>query len=258
MFESTQEAIDGADDWRHAVTNLIDYYTRNDYCFSSGEIAAEIRNVNPDINFSVLWVGEYVRDLFHSGSILYLVEGNTGGDGDGETRVPAFMVPRTTEGKYPHRTPAGIQVFVYGPHPSMCEKHEFEVEIPTPPRGMKLVDSDAPDHDEEWHQDEKDQARRSPGDMTVRVHTDKRVCFTRPLIEAFFHVRKQPVQAGGSVFIRQDGSKLVLTLDEQPGASEYNLSTSRGRVLYPLTTGQPGTTFKVDITGDAIIVDLDN
>lgn len=258
MFLSTQEAIDGADDWRHAVTNLIDYYTRNDFCFSSGEIAAEIRNVNPIFNFSVYWIGEYVRDLFHSGSIQYLVQGNTGDDGDGEARVPAFMVPRTTEGKYPHRTPAGIEVFVYGPHPSLCEKHDFEVEIPTAPTGTRLDFNDAPDKDEEWQKDEQDQSRRAPGDMTVRVHTDKRVCFTRPLIEAFFHARKQPVQSGGSVFIRQDGAKLVLTLDQHPGADEYHLSTSRGRVLYPLSSGTPGTTFKVDITGDAIIVDLDN
>lgn len=255
MFESTQEAIDGADDWRHAVTNLIDYYTRGDFCFSSGEISAEIRHIRQDLNFSALWVGEYVRDLFYAGSIQYVVPGNTGDD-SGEQRVKAFQVTRITEGKFPHRTPEGVEVFVYGSHPDRCEQHDFEVEIPKPPEGGKLDANDEPGRDEEWHADEKDQARRSPASMTVRVHTDRRVCFTRPLMEAFFHARRQPVQSGGSVYVREDGSKIVLTIDQKDGGTEYNLSTSRGRVLYPMASATPGAVFKVDITHDAIIVDI--
>ncbi len=259
---SPQEAIAQSDDWQTAVTDLIDYYTAHDMCFSSGEVARELRLHRPDFRFSVFWVGDRVRDLFYSAAILYKVQGNTGGD-EKATAVPAFQVTRITEGLFPLRTPAGLPVFVYGPHPSLCEKHSFEVEIPQPPRSQPPNDWETnkppeEDEDEEWTEDERAQSH-SRGDFTVRIHADKRMCFTRPIMDAFFHATQKPYQAGTSVHLRiDDASKVVVTLNATADTAEYQLNISRGRVLYP-SPGKPfnpGDLFKVDITPTAIIVGL--
>ncbi len=240
--------IDNSPDWQHAVTTLVDHYTSNDLPFSSGEIAKAIRENRQELNFSVFWIGNFVRDLYYSESIVYDIDGD---------EVQAFMVSRTTEGKT--RTPAGVEVFVYASDPNNARHHEFEVEIPSPAYMKDGYTGPAPifrkpkADDGEWVPDEKVQVKS--GHFTVRVHTDKRLCFTRPLMEAFFHKSGKTVQGGASVFVRKEDNKVILTLDDETGATPYKMSESRGRVLYPMSL-TPGKVYDVVVTSDSITVTL--
>ena len=240
--------LDNVDDWQHAVTTLVDHYTEEDLPFSSGEIAKEIREVRPELNFSVLWIGNFVRDLFYSGSIVYDIHG---------TSVQTCMVPRRTEGKM--RTPEGVEVFVYASDDDSAREHDFEVEIPKPPHaqpgynGPTPVFVQPPKDDGEWVPDEKVQVKS--GHFTVRVHSDSRLCFTRPLMEAFFHKSGNAVKGGDSVYVRKENDMVILTVNEFDGSTAYQLSESRGRVLYPMTL-TPGTVYDVEVTSDSITVSL--
>ena len=108
--------------WQDAVCTLIDFYSRNELCFSSGELAKALRDERADFRFAVTELGEFVKDLFHEGAIDYR---------DRHGRVSAAVqVPRRTTGR--SRTPAGTEVFVYAPTPALGQAHDFEVQIPRP------------------------------------------------------------------------------------------------------------------------------
>ena len=57
------------------------------------------------------------------------------------------------------------------------------------------------------------------------------------------------------MYVRKDDDKVILTIDEEDGATPYQMSESRGRVLYPMTL-TPGTVYDVVVTSDSITVNL--
>ena len=109
------DTIKNAINWRDAVNSLLTFWISEGRCFSSGEVAACLRTHMPDLKFSVPKVGEFVRELFYSSIGPY-----PGGEA-------VVQVPRFTVGKFPDRTPAQTEVFVYGPTADACNAHDFEV-----------------------------------------------------------------------------------------------------------------------------------
>lgn len=261
---STKDAIKNSANWRDAVVDIIDYYTANNLCFSSGEIAAELRTHRTDLMFSVLNLGEYTRDLYYNGQVNYE-------DDDGDL-IPAIQVPRTTVGK--GRTPAGRTVFVYGPDPVDAQNHDFEVDIPNPgkkpsaaspiqPKGgyPTAVSGDGDgDGDSGKAMTASDKLGSSSDGLQATVHTDKRLCITRPVFDRFIAVCGQPLRGGDPVWIAIDGDEARVTIEEpdDDGAKKYDLSTERGRVLFshPTDPFDPGDHYKITITKDALVVDL--
>ena len=191
---STKEAIKNSANWRDAVVDAIGYYTANNLCFSSGEIAAELRTHRTDLLFSVLNLGEYTRDLYYNGQIVY-----TDDDGDD---LQALQVARTTSGT--GRTPAGRTVFVYGPDASEAQAHDFEVDIPNPgkktsgaspikpkggyPTAVAPAPTSSGDGDGDGDGDGTAMTQSDKlgsNEIQATVHTDKRLCFTRPIFDRF-------------------------------------------------------------------------
>ena len=68
-FTTEAEAIRDADDWREAVTALLEFWTALDRCYSSGEVAACFRTHRMDLRFSVTTVGEEIRNRFYNGEL---------------------------------------------------------------------------------------------------------------------------------------------------------------------------------------------
>jgi hypothetical protein len=123
-----KDIIENDPDWKLVTIALVDYRVGTDQCFSSGEIAREIRLYRPDLVFGVGELGEHVRKQ-HGAQALASYD-------DGFDEVYPISVTRATTGR--GRTPAGVQVVVYGKTQSDAQQHDFEVDIP-PPGGLKQV-----------------------------------------------------------------------------------------------------------------------
>lgn len=260
---STKDAIANSPNWRDAVADLISYYTANNLCFSSGEIARELRVHRTDLMFSVLNLGEHTRDLYYNGQINYE-------DDDGD-QLPAIQVPRTTTGT--GRTPAGRTVFVYGADPVDAQNHDFEVDIPNPgkktsaaspikPKGgyPTAVTSDGGSDGDGDGTAMTASDKLGSDEIKATVHTDKRMCITRPIFDRFIAACGKPLRGGDPVWIvvEQDEARITLDEPDDDEAKKYDLSTERGRVLFtrPNDPFNPGDHYKVTITKDALVVDL--
>ena len=261
---STKDAIQNSGNWRDATVDLIGYYTENGQCFSSGEIAAALRSYRKDLMFSVLNLGEYTRDLYYNGQINYTDE-----DGDA---LQALQVARTTSGT--GRTPAGRTVFVYGGDASEAQAHDFEVDIPNPgvsktsanpikakggyPTAVTAGDGAGDDGSVGVTQGDK---LGAAGVVTATIHTDKRLCITRPIFDRFIAASGPPLRGGDPVWIAlgDDEARVsILEPDDDEDAKKYDLSTERGRVLFahPTTPFNPGDHYAVTISKDALVIDL--
>ena len=128
MSQRIKDIIENDPDWRKVAIALIDYRIGTDQCFSSGEVAREMRLYRPDLVFGVGELGEHIRQS-HSGQALASYD-------DGFDEVYPVTVTRSTTGK--GRTPAGVSVVVYAKTPAEAQQHDFEVDIP-PPGGLKQV-----------------------------------------------------------------------------------------------------------------------
>jgi hypothetical protein len=259
---STKEAIKGSGNWRDATVDLITYYTNESVCFSSGEIAAELRTHRTDLMFSVLNLGEYTRDLYYNGQINY-----TDDDGDD---LAALQVARTTTGT--GRTPAGRTVFVYGPDPAEAQSHDFEVDIPDPgvkktgsspikpkggyPTAVTSGGGDGTAAPAAMTQGDK----LGSDEIQATVHTDKRLCITRPIFDRFIAASGQPLRGGDPVWIAVTDDEARVTIEDpnDDDAKKYDLSKERGRVLFahPSAPFDPGDHYKVTISKDALVIDL--
>jgi len=246
-------------DWRSAVPVLLEHWVNSDRCFSSGEVAACLREHRPDLRFSVLSVGEAVRDLFYSGGMPEYPD----------TGYSPVMTPRITEGLYPDRTPAGVEVFVYGPDDQACLEHDFEVYIPLP--GQCQDDAPAP------AMAQTDQAAADPTgntptavailgakvaslDIRAKVHNDCRLCVPRSAFELAVHLGGQPMRGGDPVWVKVEND-LATVVAQDPGDDaydEYNLASTRGRVLFPSpsTPFTPGDTFAVEVGKGTLTISL--
>ena len=263
---SNADVLQGQSDWRTALALLLDHWVNAGRCFSSGEVAACLREHRPDLRFSVLSIGESVRDQFYSGTLPEYAD-----DGNGSGPIAATMVPRITEGLYPDRTPAGVEVFVYGPGEDACHAHDFEVYIPLPGQGQ----ADAPDP--EMAQTDKAAAdatgqtlsavailgaKVASLDIRAKVHNDGRLCIPRSAFELAVHLGNAPMRGGDPVWVKvTSDAATVLTSD--PGDDsfeEYGLATTRGRILFPSSDpANPftvGDTYPVTVEKGALSVDL--
>ena len=243
--------------WLGATDALLELFVGNRECFSSGEIAAHIRTYRPDIKFSVTTnIGEHVRDRFYAASMpLYL---NTDG-----SHSPVEMVPRTTGGFT--RTPPGTQVLVYGPSFTDATAHAFEIEIPQPgvvtpgnpldTYGLPTRPVQAP---------VANFVNLTPRQVTIElratVHTDARCCVPRSAFEALLHETQTGLKGGESVYVKVDANEAVVSLDRAPGSQGYQLTATRGRILFPHPAHpfKPGDAYKVTVDGGGrrLVVDL--
>jgi hypothetical protein len=267
-------------DWQEAVRDLIEYRVVNGLCFSSGEIAAVLRTHRmADLRFSVLRLGEYVRDLFYAGLMpQYAVEDD---NGDVE-EVSPLQVSRYTKGI--GRTPAGQEVFVYGPTQEACDDHDFEVDIPIPP-GVKPAP--LPGGTAMQHQGQtahlgapapsgyptqiaaavnpvpaQAAVKAAQATLTVKVISDCRCVVYRNVFEAWVHYAKKTMRAGAPVYIRFENDKAFVSLDDPPqgDAAIHQLHTGSrpGRVFFasPKAPFTPGDEYGIELTDDALVVDL--
>lgn len=263
---STKEAIKGSATWRDATTDLISYYTGNSLCFSSGEIACELRTHRKDLMFSVLNLGEYTRDLYYNSQITYE-------DDDGDD-LQALQIARSTAGT--GRTPAGRTVFVYGPDPTDAQAHDFEVDIPDPggkktgaspikpvsgyPTAVAAAPSPTGRTPGQPVPAQTPSDKLGSDEIQATIHTDKRLCITRPIFDRFMAANGTPLRGGSPVWIALDGDEARVTIEEPDGddAKKYDLSAERGRVLFahPSTPFNPGDHYKITISKEALTIDL--
>ncbi|MFV8749004.1 hypothetical protein ACNOYE_00475 [Nannocystaceae bacterium ST9] len=235
-------ALAGERTWQDAVCTLVDHFTTHDQCFSSGELAAELRLQRPDFRFSVPEVGEFVKDLFHGGAIEWR---------DRHGRVtPAIQVPRRTTGA--SRTPAGTEVFVYAPTPIQGLAHAFEVDIPRPafqPTALERRRFAAV-------------AAEADAEMIATVHGDGRLCVPRRAIERLSHATGVAIRGGDSVWLEVGalGRELRIHLAQRDGCTAHALQSERGRVRFsspdPGQPFTPGDRFAIDVDGAALTIRL--
>jgi hypothetical protein len=126
MSQRIQDTIENDPDWKKVAMAFIDYRVGTDQCFSSGEIARDIRLYRPDLVFGVRELGEYVRCEHQAGKFASY--------DDGFDEVYPVSAQRTTTGS--GRTPSGLSVVVYAKTQAEASQHSFEVDIP-PPAGLK-------------------------------------------------------------------------------------------------------------------------
>lgn len=243
--------------WQAAVDDLIDLMVQNGECFSSGEIASHLRTFRPDLMFSVTnHVGEHLRDRFYANTMpLYQ-------NPDG-THSPVEKVPRTTQGYT--RTPAGTEVFVYGPSYQEALDHPFEVDIPKP--GTPLN----PDPNDQWGLPARPQQSSQPKshftqiqprkvrrDLSATVHNDGRCCVPRSAFEELLHATGKSLKGGDHVYVLISEDEAVISLDDFPGSRTYNLQATRGRVMFPRPTKPftPGQSFKITVDNNKLVVEL--
>lgn len=250
VSQSVQNAV-SAGNWREAVDALVQERISQNLCFSSGELVAELRTNFPSLSFSARNLGDYVRDLFYAGGMGFYDDGN------GDVVQPC-QIPRMTQGL--GRTPAGQTVFVYGPDPTACQNHDFEVDIPSPP-GNPPIQMIFPGNVAvaALPSNLTITGSRAPKDpLHATVHTDSRLCVPRGAFEALVDKLQHVMRGGDPVYICFNNSLVELRLDPQPGYTKYDLSTTRGRVLvtHPSTLLIPGDKYSVTVLQDTLQIDL--
>jgi len=230
------------DDWKTCAIDLIRWLIANDRCFSSGEIAHYIRVHRPDVSFSVLDLGNQVRDWYYGQELP------TYGSG----LYPA-MVPRTTEGIY--RTQAGVRVFVYAPNEAEGKVHDFEVDVPLPP-AVEGQPTRVPPSDPATITG----SRRTDDDLLAVVRADRRCVVPRSAFEFFVHATGRSIRIGTDpVYITFTKDEARITLDPTPTSTPYHLWAGRGRVAFASygpngTVFTPGQRFPVYVSPTALVV----
>lgn len=252
------QVIANSSDWQTAVNDLLTFWTQEERPFSSGEVACALRTHRPDLRFSVLRAGEHIRDMFYSQTMSPYASG-----------MP-FQVPRLTEGLYPHRTPAGTEVFVYAPSPEDGDEHDFEVYIPEPGQTIADAPQEAVPQTQQAQSDNTGQTPTPVGifgrkiagaNVVAKVHPDKRLCVPRSAFELAVHFGSKPMRGGDPVYVQQEGTKVVISLEDPGnGAKPYDLSATRGRVLFPSADPSrpftPGDVFQVQVQAGTVVVKL--
>lgn len=251
---SIASAISGITDWRQSVVALVAHLIQENECFSSGEIARHLRNTNKKLVFSVPRLGEYVRDLFYGQMPEYQTPNGP---------VAPVQVSRVTQGLFPDRTPAGVNVFVYGPDVALCEAHEFEVFIPRPDEiGKPEPQPVTPDPQGVLITGKVDPL--TGDDHKATVNSEGRLCISRNAFEACVHMGGQPMRGSDQVFISNDTVTNTVTVSQTPtgipNEDVHSLSAERGRVLFtskdPNRPFVPGTSYRLIIGPGVIKVDL--
>lgn len=263
--------------WREIAKALVSFWIKEGHCFSSGEIAATLREHSPDLRFSVPSLGETVRDLFYNGTLpQYDSDGTDGVDDGFGTLVPsgpvyACQVARMTEGLFADRTPAGVQVFVYGPNSGVCYEHPFEVFIPRPKAdGTMESQADAPAGVvPSTPASPAVQAKRvvqilgvqaAKAEIVATVRNDNRLIVPRSAFELAVGLGGHPMRGGDPVFVKVTDTEAVITLTD-PGdgvAKSHSLTSSSGRVVFahPVTPFVADDRYAVKVTAGTLTIDL--
>ena len=126
MSQRIKDTIENDPNWKKVAGAFADYRIGTDQCFSSGEIARDMRLYRPGLVFGVRELGEYIRQE-HGNKSLASYD-------DGFDEIYPVTVQRTTTGS--GRTPSGLNVIVYAKNQTDGNQHSFEVDIP-PPGGLK-------------------------------------------------------------------------------------------------------------------------
>lgn len=238
-----------ASDWRSVATAVVTGRIAAGRCFSSGEVAAELRTTYPDLRFSVTRLGEHVRDMFYTPGTLPDYDD----DGDGNGPCAPVMTPRYAVGLYPDRTPAGTMVFVYGPSIAAAEAHDFEVFVPRP--GETASDAPVPATPVKVDTATAFAAAIKDG-VGAPVWPDGRLCIPRSAFEAAVGGASRSVKGGDSVYVTNDGKTVVVTLDPPAGTYKtYALTKDNGRIAIT-GTFTPGAKYPVTIEPGKITVNI--
>lgn len=250
--------IANSPDWRTAVMDLLTAWIDDGRCFSSGEVASALRVHRTDLRFSVPSLGEHIRDLFYGNALPGYPDANPMCG-----RNPVTMSPRHTVGLFPDRTPAGVQVFVYGPEVGACDAHEFEVFIPNPAAGETMasaptpaVGTPAPARGMAKGPVTIGGNKTPAGDIEATVWPDGRLGIPRSAFEVAVHLAGTPIKGGDPVFVTCTATEATVTLADVAGSTRYDLWTTGGRIAFgnPVKPFFPGDKFKLDITAGKIVV----
>jgi hypothetical protein len=250
-FTTEAEAIRDADDWREAVTALLEFWTALDRCYSSGEVAACFRTHRMDLRFSVTTVGEEIRNRFYNGELPNY------DDGFGDAMAPV-QHPRWTVGV--GRTPADVQVFVYGPDVGTCDTHAFEVDIPRPGTANG-AETDGPQTPAPTVTAAPPRVRPVPGNLpSAYVAADGRCYLPRKVVDAYLGAGNISLRQGDALHVTQDGDTATVTADKAPGSAAYNIWATSGKLAFYSqgTAFTSGTKYAVTVTDNGIEVDLSN
>jgi len=251
----------GNPEWMGAADALLELLIEKGECFSSGEIAAHLRTFRPDLFFSVTNdLGDHIRNRFWGDTLPMYVA-------DDGSLTPVEQVPRRTGGFT--RTPPGTEVFVYGPDHQAAADHEFEVEIPKPgtqvpadpgdAHGLPAKPSQPATPVQQFTQLKPRPARDG---LRATVHNDARCCIPRSAVEALLHEADVGLKGGDSLYVLvdDDNDEVRVGLDREDGAQGYQLSASRGRVLFPHPAHpfKAGDAFRIKVEGDnrRLVIDI--
>jgi hypothetical protein len=259
---SMSEALAEHTDLPDAVQAAIDFLIANGKAFSSGEVAREIRMLT-DIRFSVLTVGQMLREWFYANTMPSY------DDGDGEPVYPC-KVPRTTVGLFPDRTPEGQEVFVYAFDEEDGADHDFEVYIPVP--GSKAGDPE-PDPSDDVEDEPEPKLPAAPAGTApastapagtvdagkAKVLSDRRLQIPRKAVEVLLHSTGQPLRGGLPVHVAITAEEAVVALNPFLGSTPHAVNQTRGRVHFASTTSTqfvPGTTYEIKATSAGLVITL--
>jgi len=242
----TDAKAQGVPDWLGATDQLLELFALHGHPFSSGEIAAHLRTFKPKLVFSVLNVGDHVRNRFWDDNMPVFV------NPDGTTS-PAEQVPRTTQGI--GRTPPGVSVFVYAASYQEGHDHDFEIDIPRPgnnlpkdPDGLPPIPAQPTTPASHFV---KLAPRKAATNLVATVHKDQRCYVPRAAFEELLHETQTALKGGDSVYVKVDGDEATVNLDRVDGSQGYTLIATRGRVLFPhpVTPFTPGKQYPVTVDG---------
>lgn len=244
--DTLKDSIENSSDWEHAITDFIDCTTQLGQPFTSGHVTTILRVYRPELRFAHREIGERIQDLFHSGAIVF----------NGQQAV---QVPRTCTGT--GRTPSGTTVFSIAAEVVDAQQFPFELDIPKPGAGLTQMPQEQPIVTTPAGGTAIQPTLPTAVDMRAKVHSDQRLCVPRAAFEALLHSTGKSLRGGDAIWVRFDNTNTTahITLDKTPGAVNYDLSTARGRVLFPKPgKGQfeHGDLYQCEIVNDELVVDL--
>ena len=247
--------------WQDAVIAVLDLWSIEKRCFSSGEVAAAIRFNKPEIRFAVTTLGSFLKDLFWSDEMPPYLTG------------AVAQISRFTTGRFPNRTPVDTEVFVYGPDTDTCNSHEFEIFVPKP--GETMADAPAPavkttvkqtGPSTKHHRNALTIYGSKVGVSEIRASVwnhDCRLTIPRTAFEALCHLSDATVKAGDPVYVLVDldNQKVKITLEDcNDGSKAYSLVKEKGRVSF--SSGDKdrpfpaGANYKICVSMNEITIDI--
>lgn len=235
-------AIETSTDWQQAVEDFIACTTQIGQPFTSGHVTTILRVYRPEFRFKHDWIRDRCQDLFHTGGINYAGQ-------------PAVVTVRTCAGL--GRTPAGTPVLTYAADDQDAQNFPFELDIPVPGAGLTQMPQEHPILPAVGVTFQP--SLPAAVDMQATVHADKRLCVPRAAFEALLYATGRSLRGGDDVWVRFDNEIATISLDQVPGAVNYDVSKTRGRILFPRPgSGQfvHGDVYQSVVTNGELVIDL--